>query len=43
MIDIIVLGVSSFYTASRPILASAALRYRRGCIFRGADGQDVWC
>jgi hypothetical protein len=27
--DDIVLGVSSFYTANRPILAVAALRYRK--------------
>jgi hypothetical protein len=39
--DDIVLGASSFYTANIPILAAAALRYRRDSIFRIVDGQDV--
>jgi hypothetical protein len=41
IVDDFVLGASSFYTANRPILAAAALRYRRDPIFRGVDGQDV--
>jgi hypothetical protein len=41
IINDFVLGASSFYTANRPILSTAALRYRRGSIVRDVNGQDV--